>query len=441
MAKGVKVKKGILLSMLALGLVLGLALPMATPLLVDASANIDLVRSPNPPCYLLNNGATPQALWWKITFDTTPDEAVLTVLDPDGVVVHTETFDLTGRSSPVYNPENTIGDAGTGNAAYAHNWNFGPGIKTGTYRAQLNFYSNIGRESSAMQTFWIMQRVQVYKYNDLNGNGGKDGGEPPLSGWDFTVSGPESFSGTTDSSGYAIFPSRNPTSPCALGTEAYRDVVASGTYTVTETLKLGWTNTDPGGSAPYKKSFTVPHPAGQPIVIQFGNRQSNPDIDLEKHVREKTNDWEDADTPTGPYLLNPAPSPVIFGFVIENTGSVALANVTLSDTHMSTFYTNEACTAVATFPIATLAKGAKVTYYGKLNWAMGQHANVATVEGYYGAVKVDDSDPAHYFGEPPPQVGWETYPIDKLRVLLPWIAVVAAVMVGAGLVLLNRRRT
>jgi len=434
------VKKGILLSILALGLVLGLALPMATPLVIEASANIDLVRSPNPPCYLLNNGATPQAFWWKITFDTTPDEAVLTILDPDGVVVHTETFDLTGRSSPVYNPENTIGDAGTGNAAYAHNWSFSPGIKTGTYRAQLDFYSNIGRESSAMQTFWIMQRVQVHKYNDLNGNGSDDG-EPALSGWEFTVSGPENFSGTTDSSGYAIFPSRNPTSPCALGTEAYRDVLASGTYTVTETLKLGWTNTDPGGSAPYQKTFTVPHPTGQTIVREFGNGQFNPEIDLKKYVREKTDDWEDANNPTGPYLLNPAPNPVIFRFVIENTGNVDLTSITLSDTHMSTFYTNEACTAVATFPIATLAEGAKVTYYGKLTWAVEQHADVATVEGFYGAVKVDDSDPAHYFGELPLQVGWETYPINKLRVLLPWIALLAAIAVGAGLVVLKHRRT
>jgi len=249
-----------------------LGMLLANPEGVEAQSQIDLHRDPNPPCYLLNDGDTAQAFWWKITFGTVPDEAVFTVTDPDGIVVHTETFDLTGTTSPVYNPENTIGDAGMGDPAYSHNWSFSPGIKAGTYRAEFAFYSSIGRESSASQTFWIMQRVRVYKYNDLNGDG-IDDGEPALSGWDFSVSGPEDFSGTTDSTGYAIFDSRNPTSPCALGTEAYRDILKSGTYNVSETLKDGWENTDPGGSAPYQKTFTVPDPAGETIVVEFGDRE------------------------------------------------------------------------------------------------------------------------------------------------------------------------
>jgi len=40
----------------------------------------------------------------------------------------------------------------------------------------------------------------------------------------------------------------------------------------------------------------------------------------------------------------------------------------------------------------------------------------------------------------PPSVGWETYPINKLAVLAPWIALLAAIMVGAGLLVLRRRR-
>ena len=38
-------------------------------------------------------------------------------------------------------------------------------------------------------------------------------------------------------------------------------------------------------------------------------------------------------------------------------------------------------------------------------------------------------------------VGWETYPIDKVRVLMPWIALLAAIMVGTSLFVLRRRRT
>jgi len=47
----------------------------------------------------------------------------------------------------------------------------------------------------------------------------------------------------------------------------------------------------------------------------------------------------------------------------------------------------------------------------------------------------DDGGP----GNPGP-VGWETYPINKVRVLLPWIALFAAIMAGASLLVLRRRR-
>ena len=37
-------------------------------------------------------------------------------------------------------------------------------------------------------------------------------------------------------------------------------------------------------------------------------------------------------------------------------------------------------------------------------------------------------------------VGWETYPVNKVRVFLPWIALLAAIMAGASLLVLGRRR-
>jgi hypothetical protein len=40
----------------------------------------------------------------------------------------------------------------------------------------------------------------------------------------------------------------------------------------------------------------------------------------------------------------------------------------------------------------------------------------------------------------PGTVGWETYPINKVRVLLPWIGLLAAIMAGASLLVLRRRR-
>jgi hypothetical protein len=40
----------------------------------------------------------------------------------------------------------------------------------------------------------------------------------------------------------------------------------------------------------------------------------------------------------------------------------------------------------------------------------------------------------------PGAVGWETYPISKVRVLLPWIALLAAVMAGTSLLVVRRRQ-
>jgi uncharacterized repeat protein (TIGR01451 family) len=42
--------------------------------------------------------------------------------------------------------------------------------------------------------------------------------------------------------------------------------------------------------------------------------------------------------------------------------------------------------------------------------------------------------------QPHGPVGWRTYPINKVRVLLPWIALVAAIMAGVSLLLLRHRR-
>jgi hypothetical protein len=99
--------------------------------------------------------------------------------------------------------------------------------------------------------------ICVEKYNDLNGNGVRDSGEPPLSGWTFTRTGGgvATLSGTTGANGRWC--------PATL--------LPPGTYTLSETTKLNWTNTDPGGSSPAK---TVTLGSNQTLVVQFGNRQN-----------------------------------------------------------------------------------------------------------------------------------------------------------------------
>jgi hypothetical protein len=272
-----------------------------------------------------------------------------------------------------------------------------------------------------------------------------------------------------------------------------------------------------------------------------------PSIDVEKYVWDGAT-WHDADAPTGP-SLPAAHDPVIFRFVITNNCGVNLTAVNLTDTDMSSFYTNQNCTGPATFPIVTLSTNTSVTVYGCLTWAEGQHsnnatatgapptgdpvsnsdfahyfgsppvpaidiekhtdgvdadsapgpyisvngsvnwtytvtnigtvnltgvvvtddklgligtipslpvsatqtlysygtaiagqyANNATVIGYYGTINVTDWDLSHYHNRPT-TVGWETYPVNKLRVLLPWIAFLGAIVAAGSLLVMLRRR-
>ena len=95
----------------------------------------------------------------------------------------------------------------------------------------------------------------VIKYNDLNGNGARDAGEPVMPGWLFTVknaSGAVADFGTTDAQGQ--FCTTHP---------------LSGTATAVETPQSGWTSTDPGGTLPSK---TVTIVAGQTVSVAFGNQ-------------------------------------------------------------------------------------------------------------------------------------------------------------------------
>jgi hypothetical protein len=124
-----------------------------------------------------------------------------------------------------------------------------------------------------------------------------------------------------------------------------------------------------------------------------------PDIHVEKYVWDGAG-WQDADTATGPYLTA-TQDPVVFRFVVTNNGTVDLTDVSLIDTDIGAFYTEVACNNLATLP-TTLAVSETKTYYGKLDWAAGQHNDVATATGTPpDGADVYDTDPANYFGGSP----------------------------------------
>jgi hypothetical protein len=96
--------------------------------------------------------------------------------------------------------------------------------------------------------------VRARKYEDLNMNGVRDAGEPYLSGWSVTLSDESGEIDTkqTDGSGLAVWSNLEP-----------RYI-----YTVCETLKDGWVNSEPGGGELcYRSSFDP----GEVSTFLFGN--------------------------------------------------------------------------------------------------------------------------------------------------------------------------
>jgi len=102
------------------------------------------------------------------------------------------------------------------------------------------------------------------KYNDLNGNGIRDAGEPGLVGWLISLRGtsdadpsiPVVGTTTTDTDGNYVFPRVDP-----------------GAYTLSETSQSGWTQTCP----PSPGTYTITLTSGQAVSnLDFGNTQSAP---------------------------------------------------------------------------------------------------------------------------------------------------------------------
>jgi len=89
------------------------------------------------------------------------------------------------------------------------------------------------------------------KYNDLDGDGVRDPGEPGLAGWTITVTDQNNNSQTVTTD--------------ALGNYSFT-VPAPASYTVAEALLSGWTQT-----APPSGSYLVSVAANQSVSLLFGN--------------------------------------------------------------------------------------------------------------------------------------------------------------------------
>ena len=123
-------------------------------------------------------------------------------------------------------------------------------------------------------------------------------------------------------------------------------------------------------------------------------------IDVEKYVWDGDS-WEDADMASGP-ILNQGTNPQ-FKFVVTNTGTGVLSNVTLTDSDFNIDTTS----GDKIYEIGNLAVNGSKELIFTAPWTAGQHTNTATAYGSFtdGAGNIEsatDSDDANYFGECPP---------------------------------------
>jgi hypothetical protein len=111
-------------------------------------------------------------------------------------------------------------------------------------------------------------------------------------------------------------------------------------------------------------------------------------IDIEKHTN-----GEDADVPTGPTIL--VGDPVLWTYIVTNTGQAALSNVQVTDNRG----------VAVSCPKTALQPGESMTCTGHGTATAGQYSNIGTVTGTPpSGPSVSDSDPSHYYGQSrPPQ--------------------------------------
>ena len=209
----------------------------------------------------------------------------------------------------------------------------------------------------------IPGEICAQKYNDLNGNGVRDAGEPALAGWQFTVrDGANAVigQGTTN----------------ATGRWCLSTMVAPGTYSVSETMQSGWTSTDPGGSSPAKPAVVT---SNQTVTLAFGNRTSAPAPQFSIQKIDNS-----AALACGPAGVN---NPCVFRVRITNIGTAAYAGPAGFSDSMGVSSLPPAPNSMALISVGTpgwscSSAGAPMTCAGPVSLAPGQSIDVVLTFNY-----------------------------------------------------------
>ncbi len=220
----------------------GAAAMLAAPA-VAAGIGISLDRSPAPPQAVKRGGGTEQ-LSYQVTFNTTAKTLIQTITDPSGAVRQSATLDVSGQPTPI-----------------GGSFSYSPSAPAplGRYRGIAEFHTVAGFESSGTVAFDVaddLGTLRLEKYEDLNGSGTRDAGEPGVPGWVFNLTNPQGNAsiGTTGADG----------SVSLAG-------VPAGLWQVQEVIDSGWQPTAPPGGA-----GSVEVPANGTGTFQAGNVRCAP---------------------------------------------------------------------------------------------------------------------------------------------------------------------
>jgi uncharacterized protein (DUF2141 family) len=187
-------------------------------------AGIAINRTPSPP-QAVKVGSI-QTVGYEVVYDTRGLRIVTTIENASGALVATlETRNLGDQDA-------VPGRRQTANLL----WSVPANLATGKYRAVVKYFA-VGDEDSsetgADATFVVAREIgdiQVVAFEDSNGNGVRDAGEPGLNDWKFDITSPlgGQFPLPTGPDGAATVPG-----------------VPVGAWRATETVKPGWTTTSP----------------------------------------------------------------------------------------------------------------------------------------------------------------------------------------------------
>ena len=325
---------------------------------------------------------------------------------PNGSVI--ELLNVTDGDAPLIQNE---GQTATFYANYTVDWNdaiYIPalgdmGVKN-TFEAEG--YDNQGDDVYILTTrnSKVLEFAELgdFVWYDIDADGIQDAGESGIANvtvylYDCDVVGPVKATTTTNGSGYYLF-----------------DNLKAGNYSVEFVKPAGGYEFSPQdqGADDTKDSdadtgtgetiCTYLEPGESDMTWDAGLWIPNPCIDVEKYVWNGTG-WEDADSPTGPYLSDSGT--VDWKIVVTNCGNVDFDMLTWEDWYNSVALNSSQIAALVSSGTIPTSLAVEATAWFELTtpWASGQQNNTVCVEGYNETYDMsdEDCDPAYYYGADP----------------------------------------